>query len=84
MIAKLDLHQILTEGLKIINKRGTVKSYVHVVEFGPVRKIFASPGAATRYLGKMGFALNDNIEWELKFKSEDELYLEKHYKKVNL
>ena len=82
MIATLELYQVLTEGLKIINKRGTVKNHVYVVEFGPVAKICTSSGTAVKYLKKMGFMLNSNCEWELKFKSEDQLFLGRHYKKI--
>jgi len=81
MIATLELYQVLTEGLKITNKRGTVKSFMYVVEFGPVAKVCSSERAAIKYLKKMGFMLNEHIEWELKYKSDEQVFLERHYKK---
>ena len=83
MIATIKSYQALTNGLKVISIKGTVIPKVYVVEFGPVAKICTSPGAATRYLKKMGFMFNLNCEWESIFKSEDQLFLEKNYQKVN-
>lgn len=82
MKATIELYEVLTEQLKTVNKRGRVNPFKWVVKIGPIIKVCPSERSACKYLESKGFRMNDNIEWELTHRSEDELYLEKHFKKV--
>lgn len=82
MIATIELYEVLTEALRIKDKRGRTKKFVYIATVGPVTKICPSERSASNYLEKLGFRLNDKLQWEHKYKSENEIFIEKHYRKV--
>lgn len=82
MKATIDLYEVMTPGLRIKNKRGTVSRHVWIARIGPVSKICPSERSACNFLEKHGFRLNDKMEWELTKKPEADLFIEMHYKKV--
>ena len=82
MIATISLYEPLHESLKTVNKRGTVKKFKYVVEFGPFVFIKPSESSAHNFLLKTGFVLNDDCAtYSHKYKSDDQLNLERLYKK---
>ncbi|MFN4026452.1 MAG: hypothetical protein ACK4IZ_03300 [Flavobacterium sp.] len=59
MIATISLYEPLHDHLKTVNKRGTIKTFKWVVEFGPFVFIKPSEESAHNFLVKKGFVLNE-------------------------
>lgn len=82
MIATIELYEPLHDHLKTKTKYGKLRAFKYVVKIGPFVIIKPSETSAHNYLTKMGFVLNDDIKYELKRKSKDELFLERNYRKL--
>lgn len=83
MYSKIELWEPLHDHLKVKNKRGRVNKFVYVVCIGPVVKICPSENSAHRYLVKMGFEMTeDATQYELKYRSEGLINLDKLYRKA--
>lgn len=83
MIATIELYEPLHDYLKTKTKYGKLKAFKYVVTVGPIIVIKPSETSAHNYLTKLGFILNDDVQYELKYKSEDEVFLEKNYRKMS-
>jgi hypothetical protein len=76
------MYEPLHDELRTRKKNGDLKSFVWVVEIGPIVKIFPSEQSADRYLSKNGFELSDDCtHYVHKYKSEDQKRLDRLYKK---
>ncbi len=82
MKATIELYEPLHEHLKTKTKGGDLKKFKHVVKIGPIIVIKPSEESAVKYLHDLGFRLNETMEYELKYKSEGELNLERNYRKL--
>jgi len=82
MIATVELYEPLLDYLKTKTKHRGLKTLVHVIKIGSIIVIKPSEASAHRYLTKLGFVLNESVQYELKYKSEDELSLERNYRKL--
>lgn len=80
--ASIDMYEVTTAALRAKDKRGRAKRFVWVSTIGPVMKLHPSEKSASNYLYKIGFRLNDKLEYEHTAKSDFLLYLELHYRKV--
>lgn len=83
MIATISLYEPLHDHLKTISKSGRKKAHKYIIEFGPFVFIKPSEQSAINFLTKKGFVLNEDFKtYSHKYKSDDQINLEKNYHKV--
>jgi hypothetical protein len=82
MIATVELYEPNYHHLKTVSKHGKVSAFKYVIKIGSLVFIKPSESSADKFLYRKGFRLNDKIQWELKFKSDDEINLERNYTKT--
>lgn len=80
MKATIELYEPLFDHLKTVDRHGRLKAHKWVVKFGPVVKICPSEKSAANYLYKMGFRMNDNAEYVLTCRSDDQIDLDRFYR----
>lgn len=82
MIATITLYEPKEEKLKTVTKRGNKKRFKYVVEIGPFVFIKPSEAAACNFLAKKGFVHSSDFTYYYhKYKSDDQLNLERNYVK---
>lgn len=79
MIATVELYEPKHDHLKTVSKHGKKSSLKFVVKIGPLVFIKPSAMSANNFLFKKGFMVNEDVEWELKFKSDEEVRLDYNY-----
>lgn len=82
MEATIDLYECITDELIRKDSRDRKRPLVYVVQIASNIKYFTSDTNAHKYLMSMGYVMNDDCKtYSLKYKSKEELYLARHYKK---
>jgi hypothetical protein len=82
MIATVELYELTTDALIKLDRRDRKIRLFYVVKIASLVKYFQTSTGAHKYLIEKGFIMNDDYRtYTLKHKSDDEIYLERHYKK---
>ena len=83
----IEMHEVLNDHFKTKTKRGDLKLFKWVVNYFGFIKICPSEKSAFTFLEKNGYRYDfhgtENLHFKKTHKSEDEMFLERHFRKIN-